>query len=184
MSRRIASFAVSAAALLALSALHEPSSHATPGPAPDAGVIAGPLPMFDAEPLPADKSPTPKADEWRGAPQVALNRNFSRCRAYRMREWMKIDCTDMIPAGIAQIAGSADGVQVFIAPAPEETGDNPGRWFERRVMEVVFPLRRGEGHMFQLLEMGEGYDGPDTAVVSLTLADAWVDGESPVITLH
>ena len=51
-------------------------------------------------------------------------------------------------------------------------------------MEVIFPLRRGTGHMFMFLEIGEGYDGPAGARVSLILADHWVDGEGPIITLR
>jgi len=176
MTRRTLALALLAAALFALD---ERASYATAAPPADAGADAAPpAPPFDAEPLPTDKSPAPKPDEWRAAQPVSITRDFSKCRAYRVREWMKIDCTDMSPAGVSQVGGTSEGVQLFVAPAPSDS------WFTPRVMEVVFPLRRGAGHVFQFLEMGAGYDGPESAVVSLTLADSWVDGEAPIITMH
>jgi hypothetical protein len=150
------------------------SSSAAPKASSDAGA---PLPAFDAEPFPPEPTPAPKREEWTQATPVALTRNLTPCRAYRVREWMKVNCSHLSPAGIGQITGPQQGVALAVAA----NAQNP---MAPRNMEIIFPLRRGTGHMFQLLEIGEGYDGPAGTSVALILADHWVEGESPIITLH
>jgi hypothetical protein len=159
--------------------------------AADAAVLPLPAPPFDADPFPTERTPPPKPEEWRAATPVSLTRTIVQkavpCRAYRVREWMKFHCDHPAPAGLAQIAGPSEGVALFLAPSPKDPGqapDEPGAWWTPRAMEVIFPLRRGEGHVFQFLEMGAGYSGPEGPVMSMILADQWIDGEAPIITLH
>lgn len=207
MRRHPLAFVCGLAALFALSerpslATADPQASSSAAPAAsaappadagaaDAAVLPPPAPPFDADPFPTERTPAPKAEEWRAATPVSLTRSFTQktvsCRAYRVREWMKIHCEHPGPAGLAQIAGPGEGVSLFIAPTPKSPGqspDDPGEWWTTRGMEVIFPLRRGEGHVFQFLEMGAGYGGPEGAILSLTLADQWVDGEAPIITMH
>lgn len=178
MRLRIIAFTCGAIALLAL-APHPSRADADPPADAGASDAGPPPPPFDAEPLPEGPTPAPRADEWRAATPVSLTRNVSLCRAYRVREWMKINCSHLAPAGIAEITGPSEGVALSIAQS-----DRLDLSLVPRNMEVIFPLRRGTGHMFMFLQIGEGYEGPSGAQVALILADHWVDGETPVITLR
>jgi hypothetical protein len=178
MKLRILAFTCGAAALFALAP--HPSRANADAPADGGASDAGPpAPPFDAEPFPEGPTPAPKPDEWRAATPVSLTRNGSPCRAYRVREWMKVDCSHLVPAGLAQITGPSEGVALAIAQAGRRDFA-----LVSRNMEVIFPLRRGTGHMFMFMEIGEGYEGPSGAIVALILGDHWVDGEGPIITLH
>ncbi len=152
-------------------------------PAVDAGVDAGPPPppRFDAEPVPTEPSPAPRADEWRAATPVSVSRNRTPCRAYRVREWMKIDCSHLAPSGAAEIAGPVEGVRFVIAPVPE---GKPAESTER-VAEVIFPLRPGTGHVFQMLGFELSWQfGYQAQGQSVVITDHWVAGEAPLVTLY
>lgn len=190
MIRRTFAVLAAVAAILALDPHHVRAAPDAPATASAGASAAAPvasassfagapaLPPFDAEPFPPDATPAPKADEWRAATPVSLTRNFTPCRAYRVREWMKVNCSHLAGAGIAQITGPTKGVALSIGHGDAKDA------LAKRNMEIIFPLRRGTGHMFQLLEIGEGYDGPSGASVALILGDSWAPGEAPIITLH
>lgn len=181
-----------------------PSSSASASPSGSAKVEIPPwpervgLPAFDAEPLPEDKSKAPTPEEWKEAVQVRLTRqtpSISGCRAWRLREWMKIHC-DIKTAGIRLLAGSADGVSLFVPDSlvsHEEFEKNPwelgSRHFETlgRIGQVVFPLRRGDRRVFEwfTLDVWDNYEGPPGvgSTSAMIVEEQWLEGAKPEIAL-
>ena len=140
------------------------------------------LPSLDADPPSAEVSKTPKMDEWSAAPKVRLARNVPGCNAYRVREWLKIHCSGFPGAGASLITGSRDGVLVWVDPAG---GEGPDAMSKPRDAEVVFPVRRGDGRLFQIAQFGEGYDGPIGWNNAYAISEYWVDGEpAPIVTIR
>ena len=93
--------------LVILAALAPRASAA--GPSPDAGAGLQP-PRFDAEPFGDDATPAPKAAEWKPTTPVSLtSSSVKTCRAYRLREWVKIRCSEMSAASLALLGGIARG---------------------------------------------------------------------------
>ena len=181
-----------------------PSSSASAGPSGSAKVEIPPwpervgLPMFDAEPFPEEKTKAPTADEWKAAIQVRLTRmstSISGCRAWRLREWMKIHC-DTKTAGIRLLAGSADGVALFVPDSlvsQEEFDKNPSelaaKHFETmgRLGQVVFPVRRGDRRVFEWLRLDvwDNYEGPPGvgSTSTMILEEQWLEGAKAEIAL-
>jgi hypothetical protein len=151
-----------------------------------AGQPAAPPKPLDAEPFPKERTPAPKADEWRDAEPVALTRNTTTCRAYRVREWIKVRCSGFTVAAVAMIAGPSEGASVFIDGAPGATKEErENNWFKRNGLTVQFPAIQGQGHVFQIFQFGESYDGPGTPEVKHILTEHWASGEpAPVVTLR
>lgn len=165
-----------------------PAVPAAPSAAPSAAaavtatVAVANLPSLDADPPSAEVSKTPKMDEWSAAPKVKLARNVPGCNAYRVREWLKIHCSGFPGAGAALVAGSRDGVLVWVDPAG---GEGPEAMAKPRDAEVVFPMRRGDGRLFQIAQFGEGYDGPIGWNNAYAISEYWVDGEpAPIVTIR
>ncbi len=138
------------------------------------------LPAFDAEAFPAEKSRAPTLAEWTAAPRVRLTRMIktSGCNAARVREWVKIHC-DLQTAGLRLIAGSTDGVALWVA---EPIGYSPFLTMGR-FSEIVFPVRQGDRRIFELLrlEFGE-WDGWGTTS-SFLVEEEWLEGETPQIAM-
>ncbi len=155
-----------------------PSASAATAPA----IAAVDAPSLDADPPSAEVSKTPKLEEWIAAPKVKLARNVPGCSAYRVREWLKIHCSGFPGAGVSLVTGSRDGVLVWVDPAG---GDGPDAMAKPRDAEVVFPLRRGDGRIFQIAQFGEGYDGPIGWNNAYAISEYWVDGEpAPIVTIR
>ena len=156
------------------------------------------LPAFDHEPFGDEKTKTPDADDWKAAKQVRLSRVSrsvpSGCRAWRVREWMKIHC-DLKTAGLRMLAGKSEGVSLVISESlvsEKEAMQNPelfSKHFETmgRIGQIVFPVRRGDRRVFEWLslEIASGYDSGQSAVPRSTmiLEEQWLDGDKPYIAL-
>jgi hypothetical protein len=145
------------------------------------------LPAFDAEPFPDDKSKAPTQEEWKGAPQVRLSHvaNIAAsCRAYRVREWMKIHC-ERKTAGLRLIAGSTEGVALFTANGLGE--QDSGTFWETmgRFGQIIFPVRRGDRRLFEWLDFDFGFSegwGVDSTFV---IEESWAEGaKAPDIALR
>lgn len=191
-----------------------PSGRAKAGPAASASASAANVeippwpaapdsyPAFDAQPFPSDKTKAPVDADWKDAIQVRLSRISpgvpSGCRAWRVREWMKIHCEEKT-AGVRMLAGDRQGVSVFVAqslpydiPAMakqfgvEESAVHENMekfpddgWMARdwrlqttgRFGEVVFPVRPGDRRVFEWLKLDiwEGYDGPPSVGAESTM---------------
>jgi hypothetical protein len=180
---------VSSAAALAQHA-PLPSASAVPAaaaPRPDLGsgpaldpALADPG-SFVADPPPAEPTPVPKLDEWSAAPAVRLTRDVAACTAYRVREWVKIHCAGSPAAGVSLLAGTRTGVALWVDPPKDasETMKTP------RTAEVIFPVRRGDGRLFQVGQFGEGYDGPVAWNLAYTVSEQWIEGaRAPTLTVR
>ncbi|WP_437932442.1 hypothetical protein WMF37_25340 [Sorangium sp. So ce291] len=146
-----------------------------PATAPEA-VEERPL---DAEPFPAEPSKQPTAAEWKTAPRVRLSRSgpaAAGCRAYRTREWLRIRCPELTVSAISLLGGKTEGVAFWIDP-PRGGSELP------RGGEVMFPIRRGDRRVIQILTFGPGYDGPFTLLPAIVVQEQWLDDEpAPTVT--
>jgi hypothetical protein len=163
------------------------------GAEPDAGakvviperVDTSKLPAFDAEPFPSEKSKTPTASEWKDAVHVRLTRVAppqTECNAYRLREWMKIHC-ERRTAGLRLIAGSTDGVALWIPEASPEI--DPGGFATMgKYGEVVFPVRPGDRRVFEAIDLDFGeWEGWGTSS-AIVIEEQWLEGaKTPEIAL-
>ena len=133
--------------------------------------------------LPTDgSSKRPTTAEWRDAPEVRATRAGPRakgCHLYRLREWVRISCPDLVTASIAVLGGTAKGYAFWIDPAQEgEGGKLPAGG------EALFPFQKGDRRDLQFLTFGPGYEGPLTQLPALVLQAHWLDDEDlPVLTL-
>jgi len=156
------------------------------------------LKAFDAEPFSDEKTKTPDAEDWKRAEQVRLSRVSpsvpAGCRAWRVREWMKIHC-DRKTAGLRMLAGSSDGVSLVVAESlvsMEEANKSFDLLVKHldtlgRIGQIVFPVRRGDRRVFEWLELEvwSGYDSAPSPVPSSTMIveEQWLEGDRPYIAL-
>jgi hypothetical protein len=191
---------LAALALVALALSMSPDSMAGPGGKPSASASAAarveipPWPdptkhvAFDAEPFAEDKSKAPSQDEWKGAAEVRLSHVAplaASCRAYRVREWIKIHC-ERKTAALRLIAGSTEGVAMFTANGIGDRNTS-STFFETmgRFGQLIFPVRRGDRRLFEWVDFDfgewEGW-GVDSSFV---VEEAWPEGaKGPEIALR
>ena len=174
----------SAAALGAVPAHKRPPGRQMPPPMaapPVADPTRPDLASFASDPPAAEATPAPKPEEWKAAPAVRLTHDVGACRAYRVREWLKVHCSGFPAAGVALLAGSRPGVELWVDP-PHEAAET---MMTARSAEVIFPVRRGDGRLFQIGQFGPGYDGPAAWNLAYTLSEQWIDGDrAPIISLR
>jgi hypothetical protein len=148
--------------------------------ATDAGTTdAGDELPLDAAPFPPEPSKQPTAAEWKAAPRVRLSRAgpaAAGCRAYRAREWLRIRCPELTVSAISLLGGKTEGVAFWIDP-PRSGSELP------RGGEVMFPIRRGDRRVIQILTFGPGYDGPFTLLPAIVIQEQWLEDEpAPTVT--
>jgi hypothetical protein len=126
----------------------------------------GPRPVVVA--FPTTESPRPKPAEWKEATPLPLARaSDPRCRATRIREWVRLECR-VFGTSSTLIAGGRAGVGLWL----EETG--------AFASFIELPVRRGDRRIFQLNGSAGRYGEEPVAIVS----EQWVDGEAaPIITV-
>src|SRR5262249_1710410 len=88
------------------------------------------------------ETPAPTRQEWDHAEEVPLAHMPEHCHAWRVREWVRIQCMPKLEPvyRVALIAGEPRGVAVLM--------ENRTGWREEGV--VVFPVRRGDRRMFEI----------------------------------
>jgi len=158
--------------------------NAAPAVSSSAAAAAAEAPgkSFQEEPPGPEKSGAPSAEAWREAKVIPLDRNVAACRAYRVREWLKVHCDGFPAAGVSLLAGDPEGVLTWVDPVTEGTSQEAMK--KPRGAEVIFPVRRGDGRVVQLAQFGEGYDGPLGWNVGFTVSEQWLAGEpSPIVTV-
>jgi hypothetical protein len=180
-------FAAASFALLGTAASSSPPSTSAPASAsaaPKRRAPERPRPSPLAEHgIPTEASDAPKPEEWRTAPMVAPTRASSsasrRCRAYLVREWLKLNC-DLQAAAIRQLAGSHEGVLLWVTPTPNE-----GMFADKPMAQIITPMRPGSPSVFQLYELSGGeYEGV-WAEPSFLLDIQWPEGDSqPKVVLR
>lgn len=160
-----------------------PSAPAAPtGLATAVALVAAEAKALDADPPGPEVSAAPKVDEWKSARPVKLARSVPACSAYLVREWLKIHCSGFPGAGVSLLAGSRDGVQVWVDPSGGEGAQGMKR---PRDAEIILPLRRGDGRFFQIAQFGEGYDGPVGWSNAYAVSESWIDGDpAPIVTVR
>lgn len=129
-----------------------------------------------------ETSATPTTAEWRDAPEVAPTRRGPRaaaCKTYRVREWVRVACSDLVTSAIATLGGTVVGNAFWIDPQTDgKDGKLPSGG------EVLFPIRRGDKRVIQILTFGPGYEGPLTQLPAIVVQEHWLDDEErPVLTI-
>jgi hypothetical protein len=158
--------------------LAPPSRALAPGVAALEAVLASSL---ETDPPGAEVTPMPKPDEWKGAREVRLAHDVEACHAFRVREWLKIHCGGFPAAGASMLAGSREGVALWVDPS----GEGNEAMKTARTVDVIFPVRRGDGRIFQITQFGEGWDGPVAWNLAYSVSEQWVAGEpAPIITVR
>lgn len=163
---------------LAPALAEEPAASAAPSPP-----AATSEPDFAEAPFPDEKSKKPTAEEWKAAPEVQPTRRGPRgakCHVWRVREWVRVSCPDLVTASIAMLGGTTEGMAFWIDPVREgQDGKLPAGG------EVMFPVRPGDRRVVQFLSFGPGYEGPFTQLPALVVQESWLEGAAaPVLLLH
>jgi hypothetical protein len=145
----------------------------------DADAGPPPLPAFDETPFPDEKSPRPKKDEWKTAPEVAFSEGSlssgGSCKLQRVREWIRINCP-MTTAQLTLMCGNAEDVFLELGPVPVDWGTFPEGG------EIVFAVRKGDRRLFEWQGVEFGYRGSNSANSFLVISELWLPGdEKPVI---
>jgi hypothetical protein len=152
-------------------------------PAPDLRV-ASPLASLT---IPTDKSELPKGDKaWLGTTMVEPTRRSHRaqsCRVFVQREYLNVFCP-LNTAMIRQFAGPTKDVEVWVTPKPFVNGQFPDLWNGPLGGKVVFPLRKGEGYVFQFFIVAEAYEGFGVAE-SVVVDASWPESQkTPTLVLR
>jgi hypothetical protein len=141
----------------------------------DAAVPGPPLPLWSEEAFPEKRTPVPKKADWASAPRVAIDRALpeslfqsregqsSDCVARRLREWIQIDCRYIGSAIL--IGGNIDGLSLMGGSS------------------AIFPARRGDRHVIELLETSETVQLHTLEVVArevsprIVISEQWIAGD-------
>ncbi|MFT3772648.1 MAG: hypothetical protein QM820_45230 [Minicystis sp.] len=149
------------------------------GPTSLAGPDGGPpLERFDVQPFADEQTPLPDGAAWKPVGPVSLTDPLpSSCRAYRLREWVKIHCASFSTSAIAQLGGSREGVAMFLVPSRFGGVPEGG--------ELIFPVRRGNRRVFEWSTFGDSYEGPGSPEVAFMISESWLPGEAaPTIIMR
>ena len=129
---------------------------------------------LDGGAIPAEKSKSPTAAEWKAARPVKLTRKgpaAATCRAHLVREWMRVRCEGQIFA-ISLLGGSPEGVAFWIGGTAEAPRG-----------EILTPVRRGDRRVFQFWAPGKDAAGMFVPQPMLVVQEQWVEGQkNPIVT--
>jgi hypothetical protein len=147
--------------------------------ADDAEAGPPPIPAFDEAPFPEEKSPRPKKDEWKSAPEVAFATGSmttgSTCKFQRLREWIRLSCS-VTTAQITLHCGNPEDVFFEFGPVPPDWGLFP------EGSEIVFAVRKGDRRLIEWQGVEFGYRGANSITSFLVISEMWLPGEEkPVI---
>ncbi|WP_437680734.1 hypothetical protein [Sorangium sp. So ce131] len=130
---------------------------------------------LEAAPPAAERTARPSAAEWADAEPVLLARSTTpaACKARRRREWLRLDCAAPALAVVKTLGSSAGGEPVRVdAPRGGDTdGGFPGG------VSLVFPVRRGDRRVIEILSAEVGYRGASGLVPSVVISEQWIDGD-------
>ena len=138
-------------------------------------LVAAP-PRLKTLKLPTEPSDTPTRQEWKSAPLVTLERPLPEdCEARLKREWLRVRCRKLFPAGGSVVSGPAKGV-TFYGMVPKNAQGSTDR--EGGLIDAVIPLRPGVSRIVQLTRMtGGGYEGFFAQGRVLLLSQQWPEGD-------
>lgn len=141
---------------------------------------------FALEPPKEEKTPPPKAKEWAEAPETKLVRGSSNCRVFRVREWIKINCTTVFGARADVVAGNGNDVYFSLREGIDCSEGTDGESLCSTVTDMVFPLRRGDRRAIQISAVIGGYGGPGLFRyrASVFISETWLeDDPGPIVTI-
>jgi hypothetical protein len=168
-----------------------PSGSAAPAAAPatasapaaaSATVSREPWPEpLESQSIPTTPSTRPTLEEWKTATPIEPTRrsvDAKHCRAYRVREWLKVKCNLMI-AEIRQFGGSPEGVFLWIGPKQSY------EWDQINGGELILPMRPGDRRIVQFFELVPNMCVGVASSSSVILDEAWIEGDkAPTIVLR
>ncbi len=170
-----------------------PSASAASAPATgDAGADAGASPRLDElgafalEPPKEEKTPPPKPKEWTEAEETTLARGSSDCRVFRVREWIKLNCTTIFGVRADLVSGNGKDVYFFLREGIDCEESNHMTYCST-VTDIVFPLRRGDRRAIQIASRSGGYTAPGMSPynASIFISETWVeDDPGPIVTIE
>lgn len=138
-------------------------------------------PPFDAQPFPEEKTALPTKAEWRSAQEVTLDPRAKEpsCSAFRVREWVKLQCKAESFGALRMLAGERDGLQMRLEDEGNELGPGPSR------AEMVIPVRRGDARVIELMTFEFGYKGSTSVEPWRVLSEIWpAEDDRPTIVLQ
>jgi hypothetical protein len=179
---------VASAALVLMSTRGFAGPAAKPSASPSASASAAPRVFVEpvelgAQAIPSEKTKPPGRDEWAGARPVLTGRRTaasSTCTALLLREYLKVRCSGWT-SGVRQFAGPIDDVEVWVSPANtvDQLTQSEGGG------HVVFPLRRGVGHVFRFFGADFDYGGSIFPTGGPLVDAYWPAGDaSPTVTIR
>jgi hypothetical protein len=150
--------------------------------AASAPVVREPPPEpLEAQSIPAAPSKPPTLEEWKTATPIEptrRSRDAWPCRAYRVREWLKVKCQLMV-AEIRQFGGSPEGVFLWIGPKADFV------WEPKNGGEVILPMRPGDRRIVQFFELVPNMCVGMVSDSSVIVDEAWIEGEKgPTVVLR
>lgn len=141
------------------------------------------LPALSTFTIPTEKTEMPPVDGWSEATRIKPTRSRApSCEVHLLREYVKVTCP-MNMAGIRQFAGNAKDVRLRVPQKPVE-GNGVNLWAAPFGADITFPLRRGEGYVFQFFTIESGYDSVDAAPSTLVDVHWPVSEERPTLVLQ
>ncbi len=121
-------------------------------------------PPLGAVPSTAAASERPSFLDWRSAPDAPEVRvTQPGCRAQRLREWVRVDCGGHVGASL--VTGNREGVH-FEQQVDRESDSSS--------FTVVFPVRRGDRRVLELLRWSKWAPG----VPDVIITEQWLEGDA------
>lgn len=141
-----------------------------------------PLEPLESQAIPKEPSKRPTLEEWQQATPIRLTRtspNATVCRAYRVREWLKIKC-ELLIATIRQHGGSPESVFFWIGD-----GYDFASWDKINGGEMIFPMRQGDQRVIEIFRIFPETCFGQQALPWLIMDETWVEGDaSPTVVLR
>ncbi len=135
-------------------------------------------PLLAQERVPETRSTPPASTDWAGAKRVRLARSPSvgaGCQAWRIREWLKIDCGDD-PIEFSLLSGKSTDVFFQMDPFIDRTPPSGGY--------MVLRMQRGDFRVIQSFSFTQfGYGGGALSASNLIEEDWSGETEGPVVTV-
>ncbi|WP_438000695.1 hypothetical protein WMF26_13605 [Sorangium sp. So ce185] len=148
--------------------------------APDGGDGAAapePRALEEAPPAP-ERTPRPAMAEWDDAEPVRLARDKSgaACKARMRREWLRIDCTAPSLAAVRTLGASAGEAWFRL---DQKNGEELASG-----VSVVFPVRRGDRRVIEILTGVWAYRGQLGISTNFMISEQWLDGDAgPLVSV-
>jgi hypothetical protein len=140
---------------------------------PPVATLSEPVPerTLEDDPPSDERTPRPTATEWRVAASVQLSRLEPRCKAQRVREWLRITCPARRLAAMELLAGPREGVSFDYHVNGHE-------------QSLELPLRRGDRRVLQIVEVASWSKYTVDYDTAFAISEEWLAGaEAPTVVV-